>query len=139
MKLRIQEAFTYALEHGIRVYQKDVATTLWSDSSAKTAETNMSNLVTGATKRVELEWIVKICEATGVDANFLFGIKPMKKPVAPMPGRDIDSLQNMLRFAFDKTTELPFCADIISLAKSLEMPETFIQELINDLEYELDK
>jgi DNA-binding Xre family transcriptional regulator len=46
---------------------------LYPDSNYKTIAVSISNLNTGRSKTVRLEWIQIICELLNVDANFLFG------------------------------------------------------------------
>jgi len=75
--LRIREALKYALLSGKNISRMDLARAIFPDSKRETQEVNITNLLTGKTKRPNPEWIPIICELTGVDANFLFNIKPM--------------------------------------------------------------
>lgn len=90
MRLRIKEAielhnFRKRLENkknGIpenegRLTQLSIAGIIWPNQSGGTARISASNLATGKVKKIEPEWVVKICIATGVDPNFIYG-KPSK-------------------------------------------------------------
>ncbi len=46
--------------------------------TASGSEIRLSNLSTGKINRVTADEINNICQILGVDANFLFGIQPMK-------------------------------------------------------------
>ncbi|AFM54819.1 hypothetical protein B620_gp41 [Croceibacter phage P2559S] len=79
--LRIDEALDYheatKAKSTQSLQKKDLGELLFADAKPKTQVVNISNLITGKTSRVAPAWVRKICKATGVDANFLFGIKPM--------------------------------------------------------------
>lgn len=70
--LRIKEALQMAQSKGKKITRMDIANALWGKSKEETKIVNISNLFRGKTKRFEIEWITKICDLTGVDANFLF-------------------------------------------------------------------
>lgn len=55
----------------------DLARLMFKNSNEKTMPVLMSNVISGKTARIDPEWVKAICKATGVDANFLFGIAPM--------------------------------------------------------------
>lgn len=78
LKLRLNEALAFALGNGKNIKRSDIADALWGSSSLDAKKVNMSNLSRGKTKRIEIWWIKKICELTGVDANFLLGIKKLE-------------------------------------------------------------
>lgn len=79
--LRIDEALSYheatKAKSAPSLQKKDLGELLFADAKQKTQVVNVSNLITGKTSRVAPAWVRLICKATGVDANFLFGIKPM--------------------------------------------------------------
>lgn len=77
--LRIKESLRYALLIGRDVTQMGLAERIWPDSKKETQKVNVSNLVRGETKKITPETVNIICNYTGVDANFLFNIKPMEK------------------------------------------------------------
>ena len=73
---RINEAILNAKLNGLKVSKKEIAEMLWEDTKPKSRTVNMSSLCNRRTQKINIEWVSKICEATGVDANFLFNIKP---------------------------------------------------------------
>ena len=73
-KIKLNEAFAYAKANGNKTKKIDLAKILWSDSSAKTAHANFSNLCSGKTKKIDIEAVPVICEKLGVTADYLFGI-----------------------------------------------------------------
>lgn len=73
---KINEAILNAKLKGLKVTKKELAEKLWEDSQPKSRTVNMSSLCNRRTRKINIEWVAKICEATGVDANFLFNIKP---------------------------------------------------------------
>lgn len=60
------------------ITNRTIGDALWPDSVQTTRDVNVSNLTTGKTKTLRPEWIVRICEITGVNPNFLFGWKQKK-------------------------------------------------------------
>ena len=75
MKLRINEAIALAESRGKKIIKKDLAKKIWPNSRPEAQAMNMTNLATGATKKVNPDWVVTICKETGVSADFLFGLK----------------------------------------------------------------
>ena len=73
---KINEAILNAKLKGLKVSKKEIAEMLWEDTKQKSRTVNMSSLCNRRTRKINIEWVSKICEATGVDANFLFNIKP---------------------------------------------------------------
>lgn len=79
--LRIEEALDFhektkaKKEPSIR--KIDLARELFKGANPSTIPVNMTNLVKGKTTRVDPCWVKHICKTTGVDANFLFGVKPI--------------------------------------------------------------
>lgn len=73
---KINEAILNAKLKGLKVSKKEIAEMLWEDTKPKSRTVNMSSLCNRRTQKINIEWVSKICEATGVDANFLFNIKP---------------------------------------------------------------
>lgn len=72
--IRINEALARAENAGRKVYKYELAAKLWPDMSPQARQVNMTRLCTGKTKRIQPSWVGIICRATGVDANFLFGL-----------------------------------------------------------------
>jgi len=73
--IRLREAIlVYSARIGVKVKDQDVAKMLWPDSQVEAQRLNMSKLVNGVTRRVDVPMILRICEKLGVDANFLFGM-----------------------------------------------------------------
>lgn len=73
VNLRVGEAIERAKAKGIKVFRKDIAARLWSGSSESTQKVCITNLCSGKTKRVEVEWIKTICEMCDCTPNYLFG------------------------------------------------------------------
>jgi len=79
-KLKIMEAMGYySYKTGKSISRKELSEKLWPNSTDKARQTNMSKLLRGETKRIDIEHVRIICETLDVDANFLFDVKPMKK------------------------------------------------------------
>lgn len=78
--LRIDEALDFYKEtkekEDPRIYKIDLARVLFKRSRKQTQAVNMSNLITGKTEKISPFFVKYICEKTGIDANFLFGIDP---------------------------------------------------------------
>jgi len=72
--MRIEQAIARAKEQGNKVTKKEIAARLWPDSVPSAQQVNMTALCSGRTARVNPEWVVIICEMTGVSADFLLGI-----------------------------------------------------------------
>ncbi len=70
----LEQAIARAKDAGMPVTKKAIALRLWPETDEINAVINMSKLCTGKTKKISPEWVGIICEMTGVDANFLFGI-----------------------------------------------------------------
>ena len=70
----LEQAIAHAKDAGLQVSKKQIAMRLWPETYEQCAVINMSKLCTGKTKKISPEWVGIICEMTGVDANFLFGI-----------------------------------------------------------------
>lgn len=62
-----------------KIPKSDLADVFFEGSREKTRSVNMSNLLGGRTVRVDPKWIRHLCKVTGVDANFLFGVKPINE------------------------------------------------------------
>lgn len=79
--LRIEEALEFhkrnKKESEPNILKIDLGRVLFKGAKEKTISVNMSSLINGKTTRVDPKWVAYICERTGVDANFLFGIEPM--------------------------------------------------------------
>ena len=79
--LRINEALDFHEQMKSKgeasISRMELADVFFEGSQEATKKVNMSNLARGRTKRVDPNWVKVICKRTGVDANFLFGIKPM--------------------------------------------------------------
>ena len=77
-KLRIREALAFKqLNEGVRMSQDELAKKLYPTSSRTSRNLNLSKMIKGESKRIDINAVHVICEQTGVDANFLFGVKPM--------------------------------------------------------------
>ncbi|NQU54074.1 MAG: hypothetical protein HQ522_16215 [Bacteroidetes bacterium] len=71
-KIRVNEAFAQAEAKGKKIKKIQLAEKLWPGSSRDTQQMNISNLLNGKTKRVDIQWIPIICEELGCTPNFLF-------------------------------------------------------------------
>lgn len=72
-KLKINEAFLFAKENGGKVRKGELASLIW-EGSPKASRANLSNLISGRSKRVDIDMIPTICKYFGVTADFLFGL-----------------------------------------------------------------
>lgn len=72
--LRINEAIARAERMGKKVFKKDLAALLWSDSSANAQQVNMTKLVNGTSKKVSIEWVEILCRELNCTADYLFGL-----------------------------------------------------------------
>lgn len=79
--MRFTESLEYALLKGksVKEVKKNIAAKIWSDSKEDTREVSCSNIFRGKTQQFSELSIKSICEETGVDANFLFNVKPMER------------------------------------------------------------
>lgn len=77
--IRINDALAFAMAKGTRIQKNELAAKIWPASSPEAQKVNMSNLISGKSNKINPEWVSIICEETGVDANFLFGMEPMLK------------------------------------------------------------
>lgn len=73
MKLRIEEAIARAKMKGLKVMKKDIAARLWEGRTVNSQQVNMTNLCSGKTTQVRLEWIMIICEMCDCTPNYLLG------------------------------------------------------------------
>ena len=63
-----------------RMTQKTIAEKLLPHVETATAQQYVANWIHGSrTGTFKPEDVARLCEITGVDANFLFGIEPMKQ------------------------------------------------------------
>jgi hypothetical protein len=74
-QLKINEAIAYAAIHGKRVTKKELAAKLWAGSSEKAQAVNMSNLCSGKTTKVDVNWIEIIAGECKCTADYLLGIE----------------------------------------------------------------
>lgn len=78
--IKLREAvLVYSAKLGIKLKDQDVAKMIFPGSSTEAQRLNMSKLVNGVTKRVDVPMVKRICKELQVDANFLFGIEPSQK------------------------------------------------------------
>lgn len=75
IKLKVNEAIARAESKGKKIYKKDLAAKIWTNSRPEAQAVNMTNLCSGVTKKVNPEWLVIICLETGCSADFLLGLK----------------------------------------------------------------
>lgn len=72
--LRINEAIARAERMGKKVFKKDLAALLWSESSEGAQQVNMTKLVSGRAKKISIEWVEILCRELDCSADYLFGL-----------------------------------------------------------------
>jgi len=77
--MRINEAILFAKLQGTQVTKRQISDLLWPNSTPSSRSTMMTNVCNGKAKMYSEHMINTVCELTGVDANFLFNINPMKQ------------------------------------------------------------
>ncbi len=82
--LLVEEAILYArlnkkTINGEKITKQSLGKNIsvWKEKNSKSINANIHNLSKGHTGKKFVRIIREICELTGVDANFLFQIKPM--------------------------------------------------------------
>ena len=78
---RLVESFDRAKEKGNGVRKLDLAKILWPESKDKAAHTNMSNLIHGKVKKIDISAVPIICERLRIT----FLVFPMN----PLVGRNL--------------------------------------------------
>lgn len=73
--LKVNEAIARAEMNGKKIFKKDLAAKIWANSRPEAQAVNMTNLVSGITKKVNPDWIVILCKELDCSADFLLGIK----------------------------------------------------------------
>lgn len=73
--LKVNEAIALSEAMGRKILKKDLAAKIWPNSRPEAQAVNMTNLVSGVTKKINPEWIIIICRETGCSADFLLGIE----------------------------------------------------------------
>lgn len=73
MKLKVNEAIARAEMNGKKILKKDLAAKIWPNSRPEAQAVNMTNLCSGATCKINPEWLKIICDETGCTADFLLG------------------------------------------------------------------
>lgn len=71
---RVEEAIARAKQSGRKITKKELAAELWPEAQESSQIINICKLCKGTTKRIDPEWVPKICQICGVSADFLFGI-----------------------------------------------------------------
>lgn len=72
--LRINEALARCERKGKKVFKKDLAALLWSESSEGAQQVNMTKLVRGRAKKISIEWVDILCRELDCSADYLFGL-----------------------------------------------------------------
>lgn len=72
--LRINEAIARCECKGKKVFKKDLATLLWSESSEGAQQVNMTKLASGRAKKISIEWVEILCRELECSADYLFGL-----------------------------------------------------------------
>lgn len=73
--LKVNEAIARSEMNGKKIYKKDLAAKIWPKSKPEAQAVNMTNLCSGATQKINPEWIIIICEETGCSADYLLGLE----------------------------------------------------------------
>lgn len=94
---RLVESFDRAKEKGNGVRKLDLAKILWPESKDKAAHTNMSNLIHGKVKKIDIAAVPIICERLGVTADYLFGLSN-----EPTRGEEFENLRTKFIEYLDK-------------------------------------
>jgi hypothetical protein len=76
--MRIYESIAFALLKGRKVSKKEIKEKFWPDSTQRGRDQNMLNLCNGTTQKIDPAWVQIMVDMCGVDANFLFNVKPME-------------------------------------------------------------
>lgn len=79
LKLRLNEVIMMANIKGKNIKKKDIAERLYPGMPRQTQQVNMSNLISGRTKRVTPEMVDIICEMCECTPNDLFGFEKTRK------------------------------------------------------------
>lgn len=72
-KLKIKEAITFAKQNGNKVTRTQIALAIFPEKTERQAKESLYRIESGKSKSKYPEIVDKVCELTGVDANFLFG------------------------------------------------------------------
>lgn len=72
--LRINEAIARCERKGKKVFKKDLAALLWSESSEGAQQVNMTKLASGRAKKISIEWVEILCRELECSADYLFGL-----------------------------------------------------------------
>lgn len=73
--LRINEAIAFAAVHGKKITKKELAAKIWPESSSKAQAVNFSNLCSGKTTKVDVNWIEIIAHECKCTADYLLGLE----------------------------------------------------------------
>lgn len=65
----------YTLKTGELMTKRKLAKLLWPDTSDVGAKLNLTKLINGGVKRIDIEMVTKLAEVTLTSPNFLFGWK----------------------------------------------------------------
>lgn len=72
--IRLEEALARARHNGRTNVKNELIEALWPGQVRATQIVNFNNLLSGRTKRVDVETVQTICAICGVSADWLFGI-----------------------------------------------------------------
>lgn len=75
MKIKIEEALELARLSGKNVSKVGLAERLFPEAIPNLRNTNLKNMITGRTLRVEPQQCIEICKYCGCSLNFLFGLE----------------------------------------------------------------
>lgn len=73
MGLRINEAIARMQDNGKKIFKHEVSAKLWPNSSEASRQVNMTNLCTGVTKKLPIEFVDILCDTLECTPNYLFG------------------------------------------------------------------
>lgn len=76
-RIRIREAVQYAKKQGIKINKKLIACKVFMNTSEQSAYVRFNNYERGKSGKMNPVQIRILCNEFKVDANYLFGVKPM--------------------------------------------------------------
>jgi len=79
-RIRIREAIHYAKKQGKKIKKREFAGLIFPYTSERSAVVCLNNYERSASTKMDRIQITTICKYLGCDANFLFGVPPMKYP-----------------------------------------------------------
>lgn len=98
---RLKESIKMAKDNGVLGRKAEFAQSMWPNSSARSARMNLSNLVSGKSKKIDIENVPLVCERLGVSADYLFGLSDV-----PNQKESKDNIVEHARAIIEQTNNL---------------------------------